>query len=121
VGKEMTVSESSPGVGKRLRAEEEKVEEAQKARETRSRNPRFSLPYGFWLVRWSVSSIVIVFAIAIVAGVWLGVFNTAAQILAAMTAAFTVIGSLAGAYFGVKSGLDGQDKLNEARDREREQ
>lgn len=102
-------------------SETTQVEDEQEERGTTGLQPRFSKPYGFWLVRWSVSAIVIIFVVTVGLGVWLDKFTTAAQLLAAMAAAFTAIGSLAGAYFGVKSGLDAQDKLNEARNSERVQ
>lgn len=35
-------------------------------------------------------------------------------VFGAMAACFTVIGTLVGTYFGVKAGLDGQDKLRQA-------
>ena len=102
-------------------AQHQAEETPQEERGTTGLQPRFSKPYGFWLVRWSVSAIVIIFVVTVGLGLWLDKFTTAAQLLAAMAAAFTAIGSLAGAYFGVKSGLDAQDKLNEARNGERAQ
>ena len=53
-----------------------------------------------------------------------GEIKNPATAIGAMTAAFAVIGTLVGTYFGIKAGLDGQDKVKEtveraARDEER--
>jgi hypothetical protein len=56
--------------------------------------------------------------------------RTPETVFGALAASFTVVGTLVGTYFGIKAGLDGQDKLKEGvgraagmredRDRERE-
>jgi uncharacterized protein YacL len=79
--------------------------------------------YGFRLIRYAVGAVTAIFVSVLVYALLAepDVFGSATQLIAAMSAAFTIIGSMVAAYFGIKAGLDGQDKLNDARDREREQ
>src|SRR5215217_96524 len=65
-----------------------------------------SRPWGFWLVLVTVVYSVTMYAIG-------KDIKTPATALGAMTAAFAVIGTLVGTYFGIKAGLDGQDKVKE--------
>ena len=76
---------------------------------------RPSRPYGFWL---ALASIVVIAAVYAVTMVTIGPsIRTPATAIAAMTAVFPVISALVGAYFGVKAGLDGQEKAKEIMDR----
>jgi hypothetical protein len=78
--------------------------------------------YGFRLVRYAVGAVTVIFiSVLVYALIDNTLFDSATQLIAAMSAAFTIIGSVVAAYFGIKAGLDGQDKVNDARDRERQQ
>jgi hypothetical protein len=78
--------------------------------------------YGFRLVRFAVGAIVVIFVSALLYAslVEPDIFKSATQLTAAMAAAFAVIAGMVSAYFGIKAGLDGQDRVNDGRDRERE-
>jgi hypothetical protein len=69
-------------------------------------------PWGFFLVLAAIVVVAIVYSGSIIA---LSIANkvTAETVFGAMAACFTVIGTLVGTYFGVKAGLDGQDKLKQ--------
>lgn len=69
-------------------------------------------PWGFFLVLAAIVVVAIVYSVSIIA---LGMADnlTAETVFGAMAACFTVIGTLVGTYFGVKAGLDGQDKLKQ--------
>lgn len=72
-------------------------------------------PWGFLLVLASIVVIAFVYAVTMWA---IGdSIRTPATAIAAMTAVFPVISALVGAYFGVKAGLDGQEKAKEIMDR----
>ena len=47
---------------------------------------------------------------------WRGVFKEDAQVVAALTSAFAVIGTLVGAYFGIKSSSDARDQVKDVHD-----
>lgn len=72
-------------------------------------------PWGFLLVLTAVVVIAIIYAVTM--------FTIGPEIqnpttaIGAMTVAFTVISTLVGIYFGIKAGLDGQDKAKEMVDR----
>jgi hypothetical protein len=68
-------------------------------------------PLGFWLV---LASLLVVAAIYSVTMLTIGAeIRNPATAIGAMTATFAVIGTLVGTYFGIKAGLDGQDKVKE--------
>jgi len=73
--------------------------------------PQRSRPWGFWLVLAAIVMVAIVYSVTMLT---IGrEIRTPATALGAMTAAFAVIGTLVGTYFGIKAGLDGQDKVKE--------
>jgi hypothetical protein len=67
-------------------------------------------PWGFWLVLTAIVVIAIVYSVTMYS---LGTKVTTGTAIGAMSATFTVIGTLVGTYFGIKAGLDGQDKVRE--------
>jgi len=74
-------------------------------------SPQRSRPWGFWLVLAAIVMVAIVYSVTMLT---IGrEIRTPATALGAMTAAFAVIGTLVGTYFGIKAGLDGQDKVKE--------
>jgi len=73
--------------------------------------PQQSRPWGFWLVLAAIVLVAVVYSVTMFT---IGpAIKTPATALGAMTAAFAVIGTLVGTYFGIKAGLDGQDKAKE--------
>jgi hypothetical protein len=70
-----------------------------------------SRPWGFWLVLAAIVLVAVVYSVTMFT---IGPsIKTPATAIGAMTAAFAVIGTLVGTYFGIKAGLDGQDKAKE--------
>jgi hypothetical protein len=69
-------------------------------------------PWGFFLVLAAIVVVALVYSVSIIALGYAGNL-TAETVFGAMAACFTVIGTLVGTYFGVKAGLDGQDKLKQ--------
>ncbi len=72
-------------------------------------------PWGFLLVLAAVVVIAVMYAVTMLT-IGSEIQNPTTAI-GAMTAAFTVISTLVGIYFGIKAGLDGQDKAKEMVDR----
>ncbi|HET7272797.1 MAG TPA: hypothetical protein VFI90_17125 [Rubrobacter sp.] len=74
--------------------------------------PNPGKPWGFYLVLAAIFVVAIVYSVSIVA---LGLTSklTPETVFGAMAACFTVIGTLVGTYFGIKAGLDGQDKVKQ--------
>jgi hypothetical protein len=67
-------------------------------------------PWGFFLVLAAIVVVAIMYSVTIFA-----LDNrTPETVFGAMAASFTVIGTLVGTYFGIKAGLDGQDKVKES-------
>jgi protein-S-isoprenylcysteine O-methyltransferase Ste14 len=97
-----------PGTENGRRSADEQWQQG--APETRS-----TTPWGFLLVLASIVVIAVVYSVTMWA---IGDrIRTPATAIAAMTAVFPVISALVGAYFGVKAGLDGQEKAKEIMDR----
>jgi len=69
-----------------------------------------SKPWGFYLVLAAIVVIAVVYSVTIIV---IRDKLDPATAFGAMTASFTVIGTLVGTYFGIKAGLDGQDKVRE--------
>jgi hypothetical protein len=69
-----------------------------------------SRPWGFWLV---LAAIVVVALMYTVTMVILRDDIAPSTAIGAMSAAFAVIGTLVGTYFGIKAGLDGQEKVKQ--------
>jgi len=72
--------------------------------------PQPAKPWGFFLV---LAAIVVVALMYSVTMVILRDDIAPATAIGAMSAAFAVIGTLVGTYFGIKAGLDGQDKVRD--------
>ena len=75
--------------------------------------PQSSKPWGFFLV---------LAAIVVVAAMYLVTMRSIPNIppetaVGAMSGALALIGTLVGTYFGIKAGLDGQEKVKESVDR----
>jgi hypothetical protein len=69
-----------------------------------------SKPWGFYLVLAAIVVIAVVYSVTIIV---IRDKLDPATAFGAMTASFTVIGTLVGTYFGIKAGLDGQDKVKD--------
>jgi hypothetical protein len=74
--------------------------------------PKAGTPWGFFLVLAAIVVVAIVYSVSIIALALKGNL-TAETVFGAMAACFTVIGTLVGTYFGIKAGLDGQDKVKD--------
>src|SRR5215213_5630188 len=68
-------------------------------------------PWGFFLVLAAIVVVAIMYSVTIFA--ISDTNRTPETVFGAMAASFTVIGTLVGTYFGIKAGLDGQDKVKE--------
>ena len=85
-------------------------------------------PWGFFLVLAAIVVVAVMYSVTIF--FLEPADRTPETVFGALAASFTVIGTLVGTYFGIKAGLDGQDKLKEgvgraagtreSRDRERD-
>lgn len=72
-------------------------------------------PWGFWLVLAAILVVAVVYSVTMYT---IGPkIDNPATAIGAMTAAFAVIGTLVGTYFGIKAGLDGQEKVKETMER----
>jgi len=67
--------------------------------------------WSFYLVRIAILSVTVAFILVMVLFAFLDVFNSqnAANITAALGSLFGVVGTLVGAYFGIKASSDAQD------------
>lgn len=73
--------------------------------------PQRSKPWGFWLVLAAILVIAVMYSATMFA---IGPeIRSPATAIGAMSAAFAVVAALVGTYFGIKAGLDGQDKVKE--------
>jgi hypothetical protein len=73
-----------------------------------------SRPYGFFLVLAAILVVALMYSVTMVI---LRDQIAPSTAIGAMSAAFAVIGTLVGTYFGIKAGLDGQDKVKETASR----
>jgi hypothetical protein len=71
-------------------------------------------PWGFFLVLAAMLVVALLFSVTMVI---LREEIAPATAIGAMSAAFAVIGTLVGTYFGIKAGLDGQEKVRESVDK----
>ncbi len=77
--------------------------------------PQRATPWGFLLVLTAIVMVTVVYSVTMLT---IGQeIRTSATAIGAMTAAFAVIGTLVGTYFGIKAGLDGQDKVKDTMNR----
>jgi hypothetical protein len=68
--------------------------------------------YGFFLVLAAIVVVAIMYSVTLLL---IDDTNRAPELVfGAMAASFTVIGTLVGTYFGIKAGLDGQDRVKDA-------
>ena len=70
--------------------------------------------WGFVLVLGAIVVVAIMYTVTIYA--LTQAQRTPETVFGAMAASFAVIGTLVGTYFGIKAGLDGQDKVKDAPD-----
>lgn len=71
--------------------------------------PKAGTPWGFFLVLAAIVVVAIMYSVTI----FFIDQKDPEVVFGAMAASFTVIGTLVGTYFGIKAGLDGQDKAKE--------
>ena len=71
-------------------------------------------PWGFVLVLAAIVVVAIMYTVTIHA--LTQAQRTPETVFGAMAASFAVIGTLVGTYFGIKAGLDGQDKVRDTPD-----
>jgi hypothetical protein len=77
--------------------------------------PRRSTAWGFWLVLAAILVIAAMYSVTMFAiGPEIRSPTTA---IGALSAAFAVVAALVGTYFGIKAGLDGQDKMRDTLDK----
>ena len=65
-------------------------------------------PYAFYVV--ALAFIVVLIAFVVAMGIFRGLFEEAAEVTTALSSLFTVIGTVLGAYFGIKVSSDTNDK-----------
>ena len=83
----------------------------ERGQENTEQTPKAGPPWGFFLVLAAIVVVAIVYSVTIFA---LDLEDrTPETMFGAMAASFTVIGTLVGTYFGIKAGLDGQDKVRQ--------
>jgi hypothetical protein len=77
-------------------------------------------PLAYRLVLTAILCVSGMFVVVMAIFGFLGVFDEATQVVAALSSAFAVIGTLVGAYFGIKSSSEARDSVekssSEARD-----
>lgn len=79
------------------------------------RSSRSTTPWGFLLVLASIVVIAVMYSVTMLT---IGQsIRTPTTAIAAMASVFPIISALVGTYFGVKAGLDGQDKAKEMMDK----
>lgn len=71
------------------------------------------IPWGFVLVLAAIVVVAFVYSVSIFVLKDIKNGLTPQTVFGAMAACFTVIGTLVGTYFGIKAGLDGQDKVRQ--------
>lgn len=69
--------------------------------------------YAFWLVAIGITSVSVIFLMTI--GVFRNEFREATEVLSALASVFGMIGTLTGAYFGVKASSDARQTAEDAR------
>jgi hypothetical protein len=68
-------------------------------------------PWGFFLVLAAIVAVAVMYSVTLLS--LQDIIKNPATAVGAMSAAFAVIGTLVGTYFGIKAGLDGQEKAKE--------
>lgn len=66
---------------------------------------RRETPWAFWLVLFSVQGVIVAFLVVMLVFAWMGIFSKgdAANVGAALSSLFGIVGTLVGTYFGIKS------------------
>jgi hypothetical protein len=83
----------------------------ERERENAPRDEKPGTPWGFFLVLAAIVVVAVVYSVTILA---IGREDRTPEVVfGAMAVCFTVIGMLVDTYFGVKAGLDGQDKMRQ--------
>lgn len=111
----MDTRRSETGMDQPGSANGRELRQADRQGDQRAQSSERGTPWGFLLV---------LTAVVVIAGMYAVTMLTIGQeiqnpttAIGAMTAAFTVISTLVGIYFGIKAGLDGQDKAKEMVDK----
>jgi hypothetical protein len=78
-----------------------------------TRAPGTKPAYAFWLIVTGIASVTIIFLMTI--GVFRDEFSEATEVLSALASVFAVLGTLIGAYFGVKASSDARQTAEDAR------
>jgi hypothetical protein len=100
----------SDGTDRRaLRDRRERLAENDQGYESAAEGPQSGKPWGFFLVLAAV----VVVAVMYLATMFSIPNIPPATAIGAMSGALALIGTLVGTYFGIKAGLDGQDKVKE--------
>lgn len=75
--------------------------------------PKLEKAWSFWLVFSAIGWVTVAFLIVMLVYSRLDVFdkNNVANITAALSSLFGIVGTLVGAYFGIKASTDAQDKV----------
>jgi hypothetical protein len=75
--------------------------------------PSTDTPWAFRLVRLSIIGVILAFLLIMLLYAWLEVFNenNAANISAALSSLFRIVGTLVGAYFGIKATSESKTTL----------
>jgi hypothetical protein len=69
-------------------------------------------PLAYRLVLTAILCVSVMFVVVMAIFGFLGVFDEATQVVAALSSAFAVIGTLVGAYFGIKSSSEARDTVD---------
>jgi hypothetical protein len=88
------------------------VAEKSKTNQPQDGEPQSASAWSYRLVRNAVFSVTGAFILVMGLFAWLEVFNTdnAANVTAALSSLFGIVGTLVGAYFGIKASSDAQDR-----------
>ena len=67
--------------------------------------PTTEKPWAFWLVILSIQGVIFAFLVVMLVFAWVGIFKEgdAANVAAALSSLFGIVGTLVGTYFGIKS------------------
>ena len=92
-----------------LRDRRERLAENDQGYESAAEGPQSGKPWGFFLVLAAVVVVAVMYLVTM-----FSIPNIPpATAIGAMSGALALIGTLVGTYFGIKAGLDGQDKVKD--------
>jgi hypothetical protein len=86
---------------------------ARRIRPMAAEAPSAKPAYSFWLVAIGIASVSVIFLMTV--GVFRDEFSEATEVLSALASVFAMIGTLTGAYFGVKASSDARQTAEDAR------